>query len=182
MMLHILITVLHLCIASGNTTVQAASMQTGPYNSEIPITWNQYTQTSKVKNMIPATLWNATITYSIAANSITFTDSNAEQINIYEISPREYIQIQRNFRREIKMYKTSGRWSQKTVSGIPTNVYTYSTETDGTISKARSGGQIWFINTSQTRSTADEVIIHKQAKGDREFESNFLHFIQTIRL
>lgn len=114
---------------------------------------------------------------------IWYHDTSWNQIDFYIL--RNFDDLKTSYYNDMYYNRSDsiGIWSKEKVSGKDADVITYKTDKDEEgnelISKAGAGGKVYFIRMNNSQ---DMLIIDKQAKGNDQFEKDFVRLIQSLKI
>jgi hypothetical protein len=148
---------------------------------EIPQTWSWY-MGGDIGPVTSADMFYKGIFFSIAQEGVAFGDTNWNQVDIGKVTAAGV----RSWVQDWKSEKDLGSWTQIDIDGRKADVLTFPLGKNDEVTKATTGGKYYFLAWSDTTSDGKSVemglVIHKQAKGDLDFECGTDHFIETMDL
>jgi hypothetical protein len=132
--------------------------------------------------------WNPFPNASVAAGDhIWYGDTSWKQIDFYLLknfgSQKTYfnkVMVSKDGSGGSSWSMEGDQWKMETVAGLDAETVTFGLDTDDKgnemVTKEGPGGKIYYVKLNDK----DMLVIHKQAKGDTQFESDFAHLIQTL--
>ena len=156
-------------------------------DSEIPVAWNHVYLGDIGPMPYSENSWLDLdyAIYSFSRRIVSYGDINWEQVDVYQVEGDVLQKLVAHWKDDDAFNQDVERWEQVTIDGKPIDVVTFKTEPDGTVNKGATGGQWYFLPPHESNRPGDfafGLILHKQAKGEMEFEEGFAHFIQSLKL
>lgn len=153
------------------------------YGGEIPSTWSHVYLGDVVPLPYSENTWmdRQYIQYSFGSRNVAFGDTNWTQADFAMMNMNDMSRWVSFLKNSKEFHQYVQTWTQETIDGKIADVVTLKTEADGTVSKAGTGGKMYFIHDiGSNPDGAYGFIISKQALGDEEFENGFAHYMNTL--